>query len=213
MGGIGSGRHWQFGADTTEDYRSVDIRWLKREGILGLQGSRLLSWKRNGEVTGSINVRPEPGRIMFTYRHRSGGGDWQDESYPVHLDTTPCHLGGERHWFICPARGCSRRVAILYGGAIFACRHCYRLAYPSQRERSGDRAARRADRIRDKLGWPGGILEGSGWGKPKGMHWRTYRRHCRKHDELSSRSVQDFIARYGSLSIFGTSTPNMGSPP
>jgi hypothetical protein len=34
MGGIGSGRHWQFGADTTEGYRSIDVRWLKREGLL-----------------------------------------------------------------------------------------------------------------------------------------------------------------------------------
>ena len=189
MGGIGSGRHWQFGADTTEDYRSVDIRWLKREGILGLQGSRLLSWKRNGEVTGSINVRPEPGRIIVNYRHRCGGGAWQDKGYPVHVDTTPCDLGGERHWFICPVQGCGRRVAILYGGTIFACRRCYRLAYPSTREAPRDRAARRADRIRDKLGWPGGILEGGDWGKPKGMHWRTYERLCREHDALSDRAL------------------------
>lgn len=34
MGGIGSGRHWLLGADTTDDYRSIDIRWLKREGLL-----------------------------------------------------------------------------------------------------------------------------------------------------------------------------------
>jgi hypothetical protein len=30
--------------------------------------------------------------------------------------------------------GCGQRVAILYGGDIFACRHCYQLAYPSARE-------------------------------------------------------------------------------
>lgn len=98
-------------------------------------------------------------------------------------------MGGERHWLLCPARGCGRRVAVLYGGAIFACRHCYRLAYPPQREKPGDRAARRADRIRDKMGWPGGILEGGDWGKPKGMHWRTYERFCREHDALSDRAL------------------------
>lgn len=55
--------------------------------------------------------------MILTYRHRIGdSGDWQDESYPVGLDTTPCHLGGERSWFLCPARGCGKRVAILYGG-------------------------------------------------------------------------------------------------
>ena len=28
MVGVGSGRHWQFRAATTDDYRSIDIRWL-----------------------------------------------------------------------------------------------------------------------------------------------------------------------------------------
>jgi len=199
MGGIGSGRHWQFGADTTEGYRSIDIRWFKREGLLSSGGSRSITWSRGGQVTGSINVRSEPERVFLDYRHKSGGDEWQPKKYPVYLDTTPCHMGGERHWFLCPARGCGRRVAILYGGAIFACRHCYRLAYSSQRENAGDRAARRADRIRDRLGWPGGILEGSGWGKPKGMHWRTYERLCAEHDDFSDMALAGFIQRFGAL--------------
>jgi len=87
---------------------------------------------------------------------------------------TRCNCGGQRAWFRCLARGCGRRVAILYGGEIFACRHCYQLAYPSQRESSGDRADARAWKIRERC---------SGWGslfdplmRPKGMHWRTFRR-------------------------------------
>lgn len=213
MGGIGSGRRWQFGADTTEGYRSIDVRRLKRDRLLSPGQAYGWQWTRRGEVCASIRIRTEPGRILLIYRHKSGGADWKDEHYPVYLDHTPCKLGGERTWFLCPARGCGRRVAILYGGGIFACRRCYRLAYPSQREKPGDRAARRADRIRDKLGWPGGILEGPGWGKPKGMHWRTYRRYCQKHDELSRRSMQEFIARYGRLSVSGawTSHTGMGS--
>ena len=183
MGGIGSGRHWQFGSDATEGYRSIDVRWLKRERLLFSGISCSVTWSRAGEVTGSIKVRSEPGRIILDYRHKNGGEDWQDESYPVHLGTTPCHMGGERHWFLCPALGCGRRVAILYGGAIFACRHCHRLA----------------DRIRDKLGWPGGILEGGYWGKPKGMHWRTYERHCAMHDDLLDIGVAGFVQRFGAL--------------
>ena len=42
------------------------------------------------------------------------------------------------------ARGCGPRVAILYGGGIVACRHCYQLAYPRQRVTGYDRMARRA---------------------------------------------------------------------
>ena len=37
-----------------------------------------------------------------------------------------------------------RRVAILYGSGIFACRHCDRLAYPSQHKTDDDRAGRQA---------------------------------------------------------------------
>jgi hypothetical protein len=194
MGGIGSGRRWQFGAETTEDYRTIDIRWLKREGLLHSGTDRRITWSRQDRVVASINIRSESGRVILTYRHKSGGEEWQDKSYPVYLDTTSCHMGGERHWFLCPARGCGRRVAILYAGSIFACRHCYRLAYPSQREKPGDRAARRADRIRDQLGWPGGILEGGGWGKPKGMHWKTYGRLCKDHDALSNRAFIEIMA-------------------
>ncbi len=193
MGGIGSGRRQQFGVNTTDDYRSIDVRRFKREGLLSPGVSRHITWFRGDHVRGSIDVRSEQGRVILDYHHRERGGDWHDESYPVYLDTTPCHMGGERHWFLCPVRGCGRRAAILHGGAIFACRHCYQLAYPSQREKPGERAARRADRIRDKLDWPGGILEGGDWGKPKGMHWRTYERLCREHDALANRALAELM--------------------
>ena len=106
---------------------------------------------------------------MLIYRHRRNGEEWQDENHPVYLDWTPCNFGGHRHWFLCPARGCGWRVAIIYGGGIFACRRCYQLVYASQRETPDDRAARRANIIRERLGWEPGILNPEGWEKPKGM--------------------------------------------
>ena len=125
MGGIGSGRRWHLGAhDTTDDYRSIDVRWLKRRGMLTPGASGSLTWSRRGEVVGAIQIQAEPERVILKYRHKSGGDEWQDQSYPVYLDTTPCNMGGERQWLLCPARGCGRRVAVLYGGTIFPCRHC-----------------------------------------------------------------------------------------
>ncbi len=202
MGGIGSGRRWYFEAkNTTDDYRSIDVRRWKREGLLAPHRVFGWQWSRHGEVVSSIRVRTEPDHVILTYRHRSDRGNWKDESHPVYLDWTPCKLGSQRPWFLCPARGCGRRVAILYGGKIFACRYCYQLAYQSQRETLDDRAARQADKIREKLGWEPGILNGNGW-KPKGMHWSTFERLKAQHDAYVQVSLADMAAR---LNLFGES--------
>ena len=87
-------------------------------------------------------------------------------------------------------------MALLYSGSIFACRHCHQLAYPCQSEAGYDRATRRADRIRDRLGWEPGILNWSG-GKPKGMHWNTYKRLKAEHDALVAQSLAGISAKLG----------------
>ncbi|SFF08496.1 hypothetical protein SAMN04488523_11751 [Sulfitobacter brevis] len=60
MGGIGSGRHWQFGADATEGYRSIDVRWLKREGLLSSGVCRHITWSRGGELQARLMSGPNP---------------------------------------------------------------------------------------------------------------------------------------------------------
>lgn len=197
MGGFGSGRHWHFSATaTTDNFRAIDVRRWARDGLLQPGRAFCWHWRCAGDVTGSIKVRVEMGRVVLDYRTKSGCDDWQAQSYPVYLDATPCHFGGERQWFLCPARGCGRRVAKLYGGAIFACRYCHQLAYPSQREAFHDRAARKADGIRRKLDWEPGIANGHG-PKPKGMHWRTFERLYTQHDDFERASLQAFMTRYG----------------
>jgi hypothetical protein len=89
-------------------------------------------------------------------------------------------------------------VAILYGGGIFACRHCYQLAYASAREDIGNRAARRADKLRVRLGWEPGILNLNG-GKPKWMRWLTFERLAAEHDQLVTRSLQAAVLKFGPL--------------
>jgi hypothetical protein len=86
--------------------------------------------------------------VRFIYSCQSNGGEKEKLDYPVRLQTTSCHYGGACYWFTCPASGCGRRVALLYGGKIFACRQCYHLAYESQRETPDDRAGRKANNIR-----------------------------------------------------------------
>lgn len=198
MGGMGSGRRNQAGKGATDDYRALDVRRWQRDGFLTPGRAFGWQWTRNGETVASIQVRTESDRVILSYRHRSGGGEWKAEEYPVRLDWSPCTYGGRRAWFLCSAVGCGRRVAILYGGGIFACRHCYRLAYPCQRETADDRAARRADRIRARLGWEPGILNGEG-SKPAGMRWRTFERLTAKHEAFVSASLAGMAKRFGFL--------------
>jgi hypothetical protein len=195
MGGYGSGR--KLGADCTEDYRSIDIRRWQRDGYLVLGRYLDWQWTRNGEKVAAISVKVETGQLRLIYSNQRNGGEWESLDYPVRLQTTACHYGGVRYWFTCPAVGCGRRVAVLYmGGKYFACRHCYQLTYKSQRETSDDRADRRANNIRARLGWPLGIANPNG-GKPKGMHWKTYHRLAATHDDYVNQSLLGIAAKLG----------------
>lgn len=196
MGGPGSGRRFQGGKNTTGDMRALDVRRLQRDGLLTPGQAFGWNWSRNGETIASIQMRTEANQVILKYRSRSNGGEWKAMEYPVRLEWTGCNLGGRRAWFRCPAQGCGRRVAILYGGSVFACRHCHKLNYRCQRETDDDRAARRADKIRERLKWDAGILNGNGW-KPKGMHWRTFERLQAEHDAFVSASLAGMAKRLG----------------
>ena len=193
MGGFGSGC-WQRGKRTTIDMRSLDIRRLQRDGLLTLGKSWTTQWQRNGEEVASIQIRMEVDRVILNYLSRSNGGKWQRMESPVTLQWTPCNLGGRRVWFRCPAQGCGQRVAILYGGTIFACRHCHKLAYQCQRETNDDRVMRRAEAIRQRLGWGAGVANPEGE-KPKGMHWRTFVRMKAEHDAFANASLAGISKR------------------
>ena len=180
--------------NTTFSYLRLDIRYLRREGFLRPGVSATLRWSRNGEVFSSVGLRAEFDRIVLSYRNQRHGGDWMLQEYPVFLDSTPCNYGGSRLWFLCPGLGCSRRVAVLHGDSIFACRRCHQLAYQSQRETPYSRALARAQGIREKLAGLGSMAEGFPE-KPKGMHWQTYWRLCREYEDAESHSWPPFLLR------------------
>lgn len=48
---------------------------------------------------------------------------------------------------------------------------------------------RRADKLRDRLRWPAGVFEGSGWGKPKYMHHATYGRLVAEYEEREAAAL------------------------
>jgi len=183
------------GKEQTWSYQSLDVRWVHRQGMLHSAFPSIVRSYLNGKETGSIQVRGQSGHLLLEYTHQRGDGkDPEHLSYPVRIDWTPCNYGGNRPWFLCPAQGCGRRVAILYGGRIFACRHCYKLVYESQHQAPHTRALRQAQKIRMKLGGSASIRERFPW-KPKGMHWRTYSRLYRVCKEAEQRCWPPWLLR------------------
>lgn len=180
MGGFGSGRPSGFGRDKVESCRSIDVNRLHKTGCLVPDWCGGWEWKRDGERVAWISMRAEEGCLMLNYNVRSNGEEWQSVEEPVPIVRVPCRVGGTRPYFTCPGvvngLACGRRVVKLYGsGRYFLCRHCYRLAYASQSEGELDRALRRANKVRMRLGGDPGMA--SPFPKrPKGMWRRTYER-------------------------------------
>jgi hypothetical protein len=172
MGGYGSGNRWD-SKITTESRYWLDIRRLKKQGLLRPGTMGLLSWSWRDKKTGTIGYMMEADRMVLIYRHRPHGGEWEPVE-AISFDRTPCNYGGFRTWFLCPH--CRRRVALIYGaGKYFLCRHCYDLTYASQQENRADRLMRKARKIRRRLGMGDNLIEPILF-KPKNMHQKTFDR-------------------------------------
>jgi len=191
MGGYGSGRGVRFDPKkTVEGKRSIDIRDWHREGLLVPGNSFHRAWFQWTMGFTAIKVWVESDRAMVAFDAQA-----EVQDCVVWLCTTPCNYGGERYWFRCPTKGCKRRTAVLYiEGRSFACRHCLDLAYPSQRDSPGFRAARRASKIRRKLGGSG-ALPPPFPEKPKGMHLRTYQRLRQRAEEMTAQFSDELGGR------------------
>jgi hypothetical protein len=70
------------------------------------------------------------------------------------------------------------------------------LGYATQKEGSGDRASTKADKLRKRMGWEAGILNGDG-SKTKSMRWKTYQRLKSRHDALVQVSLHDIGRKLG----------------
>jgi hypothetical protein len=180
MGDLGSGRPSGSGRTTVEAYRSIDVNRLHQEGCLCTGWRGAWQWTRDSEKVAWINLSAGPDRLRLNYRVSVSGGDWQDIDETVPIVRVPCRLGDLRPYFACPGVvsgvTCGRRVTKLYGaGRYFLCRHCYRLAHASQSEGTMDRALRRANKIRQRLGGHPGMAAPFPE-RPKGMWRKTYER-------------------------------------
>jgi hypothetical protein len=177
MGGFGSGRSAGMTCDTVESCWSIDVNRLQREGYLspGWQGD--WQWTQDGERVAWITMHMELERLVLSYRMCIDSGDWEHITERVSIVRAPCRFGGSRPYFLCPGVGsdiaCKRRVTKLYGASrYFLCRHCYCLVYASQGEGALERALRRVNKIRMRLGGDPD-MEAPYPDRPRGMWRRT----------------------------------------
>ena len=148
---------------------------------MGGLGSGRQFGKRTTSQLSSVNIKNvslydrQRGAVSYQYTK-----DGQLVRHDVQLTQTTCNYGGVRYWFSCEY--CRGRVGILYfSGGQCACRKCFKLAYQSERDSWHNQQFRKADNIRDRLGWRPGIAHADG-AKPKGMHWKTFYALKTEHD-------------------------------
>lgn len=195
MGGYGSGNRYRISKKTTGLCLQLDARHLQRENALHPGFSYTLSCP---DRNSSIGINVEDNRLHLHFYSMSHGVRTQNVNQYVQITWTTCNLGGKRAWFLCPVTKCGKRVAILYCDGVFACRHCQQLAYRSQRLNSEDRAFRRANHIREHLGWEPGTINGIGK-KPKGMHWRTYWETINEYNALVGTILKNSLRKIDRL--------------
>jgi len=129
-----------------ENAKAIDMTFLRAKGFFDCTAGTnwTSSWTRRGEPWGTVSYwredcHGEPFLFWLSYNFRKEGDDWHPLKYAVEMESTRCHFGGVRHWFICPlvlnGRPCRRRCRALYLGAseYFGCRECQRLTYQSRR--------------------------------------------------------------------------------
>lgn len=191
MGGYGSGR-WS-SKPTAESKRRLDLARLRRDGSLMPGTVFKLSWSSAGEETGSIGVVASAIGLRLMYDARSSDGSSSHIDETVRLTWTQPPFGGRRAWFNCP--GCHRLCHVLFGGIRFRCRHCCRIRYRSQAETRTDRAnrgmvklVRRIDPTADLNRLPP---------KPRGMHWRTYKRLTERYDAYANLWGKEVMRKFG----------------
>lgn len=131
---------------------------------------------------------------LYTFKRRGGPllvvyDGWATvthgfREWTVVVEQTPLHYGGHRRWLVCNCCGL-RRSALYVRSDRLECRYCLDLCYSSQNENQRMRWIKRAEKLRERLGWIPGVFMPLGR-KPPRMHWKTYYRLTNELDALTN---------------------------
>lgn len=153
MGGIGSGARRSTHIGNVEDTLALDIRVLRRLGVVRPGGCTCdtVHWTIGGLSSTSTRLRIdlsdiERGGVMAINADMPGGTIKQH----IAIEMLPSPFGGHRCYFICPftARRCE---VIYYAGGRFASREAQRLSYAVQGMNDLSRARRKTAKLRSRL--------------------------------------------------------------
>ena len=196
MSGVGSGRRWSGGGRKTVETRpSIDANLMNREKrsvpALGECGAHPAK-----SMTSAIPLRKKG--CGWRFEVSAGGGGWKSIRQTVAVVRAPCRFGGERAYFVCSGLDgspCGQRAVKLYADTVgFFCRRCLGLAYASQNEDAWDRARRRAQKARLRIGGGPDVNAPLPFIKPRNMQSQKFSRLYRSAEEAKDRAVEAFIA-------------------
>jgi hypothetical protein len=176
MGGLGSGK----------GSRTKRSKKLKTCHLLGLDVPQAVKMQQENPtgslVLDDIDLKVNESHILL---ERTKGDRLKTDS--IKLALLPCNYGGVQYLGHCPA--CQRRVRTLYlFQNFFACRTCFKMAYPSQNQTLYVRLLLKSDKAKKKI-------NNDPWTKPKWMRQKTFKRLRSEQFELEEkRQLADFFS-------------------
>lgn len=152
MGGINSGRRRSVHRGTVEQYPAIDLRILRRAGLLrhGECTYDTLRWRNQAPEALSAQIFVDLSDADDASMRIVGVGGKGAINQRVAIEVVPCRFGGFRCYSLCPINGTRCEQLFLVDG-IFASRKAHRLTYAAQSEDDLSRAQRKARRLRKQV--------------------------------------------------------------
>lgn len=179
MGGPNSGRRRSVHRGAVEQYPSIDLRILRRAGLLraGECTYTTLHWRNQAPEALSVRIFIDLSDTADGSMRIVASGDRRAIADRVAIECVPCPYGGFRCYFLCPLTG-GRCEQLFLVDAIFASRKAHSLTYASQSEDDLSRARRKVRKLHRQI-------EGDfRYARPRGQNrWRAVQRlKSAKHD-------------------------------
>lgn len=172
MGGINSGRRRSVNRGAVEQFPCIDLRILRRAGLLLHRECTYDTLYWRNQVLGGLSAQifidlsnVNAASIKIIVRNAEFAINER-----VAMDCVPCNLGGVRCYFLCPINGHRCEQLFLVDG-IFASRKAHSLIYAAQSEDELSRSRRKVRKLHRQV-------EGSArYGRPRGNNrWSMMKR-------------------------------------